>query len=98
MSVQLDRIAITFQLLLTLLSDFILACLSEANVISVLLIYFVLEQFCLTQVHAIHVFRKMNSYVQNTFNRMVYLSGAGLPRLSWKKAVKRVCVLTFDLH
>jgi len=22
--------------------------------------------------------------------RMVYLSGAGLPRLSWKKAVKRV--------
>jgi len=29
---------------------------------------------------------------------MVYLSGAGLPRLSWKKAVKRmyVCVCSFS--
>jgi len=25
-------------------------------------------------------------------SRMIYLSGASLPRLSWKKAVKRVCV------
>jgi len=26
-------------------------------------------------------------------SRMVYLSGAGLPRLSWKEAVKRMCVI-----
>jgi len=26
-------------------------------------------------------------------SRMVYLSGAGLPRLSWKKAVKRTVVV-----
>ena len=28
-------------------------------------------------------------------SRMVYPSGTGLPRLSWKKAVKRLCVCVF---
>ena len=28
---------------------------------------------------------------------MVYLSGTGLPRLSWKKAVKRLCVYVYCL-
>ena len=31
-------------------------------------------------------------------SRMVYLSGAGLPRLSWKKAVKRTCVCENKLN
>jgi len=30
------------------------------------------------------------SFLAPVKSRMVYLSGAGLPRLSWKKAVKRI--------